>query len=101
MKEGAIVLKWIKNDKEYFKEIDRKKLFDLMNSIKSAFEHDNQISDFFCGIIPDVTWIRINKDRNEQLDIPFIEYEISGEQKTLDILRHHRIVWAILDGYTK
>ena len=102
MKKEAIILKWNKNGKEFSKQIDREKFFNLMCSVKSAFEHDNQVSKFFCEIIPEVEWIKIYKDRNEQIDIPFIEYEVPGQDHHfLEILRHHRIVWSILEGYMK
>ena len=100
MKE-KIILKWIKGSKERFREIDRQSFYDLMNSIKVAFQDDNRVSSFFCDIIPRVEWIKINKDNNESRDIPFIEYGIDDETHILEIRRYHKIIWSILEGYTK
>ena len=101
MNKETIDLKWVSKGKEYTKEINRKDFYELMNSLKNAFFYDNQVSKFFCEIIPEVDSIFISKDRNEERDIPFIEYEIDGKMDVLEILRHHKIVWSILDGYTK
>lgn len=101
-KEPILIIFLTKGGNKYCKDIDRQKFYDLMNSVKLAFEYDNRISKFFCEIIPEVNWIEIHKERNDQLDVPFIEYNIDGvSHHILEIKRHHKVIWSILDQYAK
>ena len=101
MSNKGILLKWKNKGKEYEKEIDRQALLDVMSSIAKAFDNDNQISKKLCEIIPVTEWISINKEMNETREIPFIECMVAGKLEIIKIIRHHKIIWSILDGYTR
>lgn len=94
-----IIAKSIKKGKLYKTEVDREKFLKIMESIRDGFQEDNEISTIFCKIIPEISEILINEDRNKNLDVPFVTYEIGGEKKVLKIIRHHKIIWAILNVY--
>ena len=70
-----------------------------MYSIKKGFDDDNRISSELVKIIPDLISIQINKDRNDQIDVPIICCKTSKEEKIIHIIRHHKIIWAILNKY--
>jgi len=101
-KQLQITLRWRKDKKDYEKGIDRASFYAVMDGIRKGFSDDNEISSFFCdNIIGQVDKIFIDKDRIEQIDEPFIQYEIGNEKRILKIIRYHKIIWAILDGYCK
>lgn len=99
MKKEPIILKWVEQGKTHIKEVERQELYDVMDSIRKAFGDDNQISTTLTEVIPKITSISINKDRNEQKDIPTIYYNINGQEKAIDIIRYHKVIWAILNRY--
>ena len=101
MRAEPIILKWTEKGKEHIKEINRKEFFDLMRSIKNAFSDDNEISSIFVEIIPNLDLIIINKDRNEDVEIPYVYYKQKSEpQKEIRIRRnYHKIIWSILDYF--
>ena len=44
----------------------------------------------------------INEDRNREMDTPFIGIEmIDGSRTTISIPRYHKIIWGILDEFSK
>lgn len=100
MKNEKIVLEWKEGKKLYKTEVDRKAIYDIMDSIRKGFWDDNQISTKFCeDIIPEADGIFIDKDRNNQIDVPFIEYRIGNLRYVLTIIRYHKIIWSILNRY--
>lgn len=99
MKTEPIILKWTEKGKEHIKEIDRKEFLNLMEGIKKAFSDDNQISTILVELIPELISISINKDRNEQKDVPSIFCVCERSEKVIDIIRYHKIIWAILNRY--
>ena len=101
MKNEPIILKWREKGEDYEKEINRQELFNIMDSIRKGFSDDNAISTAFCESIPDVVTIFINKDRNAEIDTPFIFFECEERKKALDIIRYHKVIWSIIDRYTK
>ena len=101
MRKDDLELNWLSKGKGYVKEVDRQAMYDVMDSIAKAFGHDNEISTVLCKVIPDADWIFIDKDLNETKDIPFINCKVNGEVKVIEIIRHHKIIWSILNGYTK
>ena len=101
MKKEDLILKWKKNGKKYAKEIERKKFFNVMKSIRDAFDGNNEISNIFCQYVPDMDVLYIDKDRNNDVETPFVQYSVNEERCILNIKRSHKIIWAILNGYTK
>lgn len=99
MKKEPIILEWIENGEKKKKEINRKEFFDLMESIKNAFIEDNQISSILVDLIPELIMISINRDRNEQKDVPSIYCLCETGGKVIDIIRYHKIIWSILNRY--
>ena len=70
-----------------------------MESVKRAFSDDNEISSILVELIPNLDLILINKDRNNQKDIPSIHCVGEKGEKEIDIRRYHKIIWAILNRY--
>lgn len=101
MREEHIKLEWIKDGKSHEREVDRKQFYDIMNGIRKGFEEDNRISTFFCDYIADLWTIHINMDRNNEIDTPFVVCKIKDKVVMLNIIRHHKIIWSILEGYCK
>lgn len=52
-------------------------------------------------MIPNLISILINKDRNEQKDVPSIYCKGENYEKVIDIKRYHKIIWWILNQYCK
>lgn len=102
MKKESIIFEWKEKGKNYIKEIERQDFYNIFDSIRKGFSHDNEISTNLCeNIIPYASKIFINKDRNNQINAPFIQYEIDEKTEILSIIRYHKIVWSILDGFCK
>lgn len=99
MRKEPIILKWIEKCKTYEKEIDRQSMYDIMLAIRQGFNEDNQISSIMVEYIPKLITIEINKDRNEQLEVPMICCINEDAVKVIKIIRHHKIIWEILNKY--
>ena len=99
MKKEPIILEWIEKGEKNKKEINRQEFYDLMEGIKNAFSDDNQISSILVELIPELISISINKDRNEQKDVPSIHCVGETQEREIDIIRYHKIIWAILNRY--
>ncbi|MBR3254845.1 MAG: hypothetical protein IKF97_01255 [Clostridia bacterium] len=82
--------------------LNRKDFFELMDSIRKNYINNNEISSRFVSIIPKVKSMYINEDRNREMDTPFIGIEmIDGSRTTISIPRYHKIIWGILDEFSK
>ena len=101
MKKETINLQWIEKEKMYEREISRKYIIDIMKSLKNGFDENNEISKKMCEVLPKTVSIMINKDRNEQLDIPMISLKVGENTYVLEIRRNHKIIWGILNEYCK
>ena len=99
MRKEPIILKWIEKGKVGEKEIDRQAMYDIMLAIKQGFDDDNEISSIMVEYIPKLITIEINKDRNEQLEVPMICCINEDAVKVVKIIRHHKIIWSILNKY--
>lgn len=97
----SILLEWVEKNQTHQKQINRQDFYDIMNSIRKGFYDDNEISTIFVGIIPDLVFLSINKDRNSQKEDPFVYCKTTKEEKTITIKRYHKIIWSILDRYTQ
>jgi hypothetical protein len=68
-----------------------------MAGLKDGFSATNkaEISTFFVDN-PDIEYIEINLDVNEQKDDPFIVFRIKNQEeiRTKTIKRCHKIIWA-------
>lgn len=83
------------------KEVDRQLLYDLMEAIKNSFSEDNEISTKLLSYIPNLEIIEINKDRNEQRDVPFIVCKMQDKKEiVVEIKKCHDVMWSILNKYT-
>lgn len=101
MKKETINLQWIEKEKRYEKEISRQDIIDIMKSLKNGFDENNEISKKMCEVLPTTVSIMINKDRNEQLDIPMISLKVGENTYVLEVRRNHKIIWGILNEYCK
>ena len=100
MKKEQIILNWKESGKEYEKTLERQSMFELMQAIKNGFDGDNEISSIMVEIIPKLVSMRIDKDRNEQLEVPIVVCELEQEkERIIYIRRYHKIIWSILNKY--
>lgn len=103
MREEPIIFIWKTEGQEYSKKVDRELFYNLMKSIKTTFWDDNEISKKLLRYIPDLETINIDKDRNSQIDIPFIACKMKNKKEDIivPIRKRHEIIWSILNKYTK
>ena len=101
MKEKDIILKWRRKGREHSKEVNRQEFLNLMNNVKLFYSEDSQFSVFFCRIIPNIDYIWVDMDRNDEFKIPFIEYELDERRYIVEIPRKHKMIWLIIEEYTK
>lgn len=102
MKAADIKLVWVQNNSRGEKLINRQRFIDIMASIKAGFDDNNEVSTELCELAEDVVEIRINKDRNDEMDTPFIIcLNEEGKTQMYKISRRHRIMWEILNGYCR
>ena len=72
MKNDIIILEWVENGKRYKKEIKKKTLLENLYTLMSEFKEDCQVLVILVKLIPDLTYIEINKDININKDVPTI-----------------------------
>ena len=100
MSNEILYLAWKENGGVDEKPINRELFYDVMDGIRKGFPDDNEISTIFCEkIIPEAEYIFVDKDRNKEMTAPFIQYKVNGETKVLEIIRYHKVIWALLDRY--
>lgn len=99
MKKEPIILRWTEKEQVHEKKIDRQSMYNLMYAIKQGFNDDNQISTILVEDIPKLVSIEINKDRNNQLEVPMINCIKEDGEEVIKIIRHHKIIWSILNKY--
>lgn len=92
-------LKWIEQGEAYEKELVRLEVMAVFYGLYKGFAEDNEISEKLVKILPDVEWIKINKDHNETQEVPCITYKANDIVGVMKIIRHHKIVWTILNTY--
>lgn len=99
MEQNIIILKWKDKGCDYKKEIEKDLLINYMESTRKLFYNDNKISTILVEWLPGVVSIIIDKDRNEQIDMPFICLELEdGKKKCIDIHRHyHSMIWEFFN----
>lgn len=92
---------WKEKGKKYENEVDRELFKNLMEAVKASFDWDNEISTKILSYIPNLECIEIDKDRNEQRDVPFIVCKMQNNTKEMIEIRNcHKIMWSILNKYT-
>lgn len=95
-------LRWCEKGAINEKEIAREQFINIMKSLKDGFGDNNEISKKLCKFLPEVQTIFINKDRNDELDIPTIVlYFEDNAHKIIEIRRNHKIIWGVLNEYCK
>ena len=101
MKNTRIDFQWTQGGKTHNKLIERDKIYAIFKGLSEGYRGDNnEISaKMIKDIIPYVDVIYIDRDYNDNQDIPFISYKIDMKVTILKINRHHKIVWSILDRY--
>ena len=101
-KEKPIILSWKEDGEWESKEISRKEIVELMETIKKSFDGNNEISTRLCQVLPNTIIIEIDKDRNiEKPEAPTIfciDYE---GNHPITIKNNHRIIWGILNEYSR
>lgn len=103
MKEKGIIFEWKEKGKRCLRTVEREEMYSYFSNLIKEYPYDNEISKALVRIIPDVYMICIDFDQNKNLEVPFITYKMkrAGEKDILKIIRHHKIVWAKLESYTK
>ena len=81
------------------KEVEREEFYKLMKSIKNSFSDDNEISTKLVELIPDLTSITVDVERNSHLSIPCIYCVHNGETERIEVRRRHTVLWSIFDKY--
>ena len=101
MKAGTIVIEVIENKKTQVKTLNKQCIIDSFNGIKNGFPHKNEIAEKLLEVLPDTETIIINRDRNDQHpEEPVIICKDSkGMEKIIKIINHHKIIWAIINGF--
>lgn len=68
---------------------------------KEGFPFNNEIAQKLLKILPETEVMIINRDRNnEHPEEPVVVcVDSNGEEKIVKIINHHKIIWAILNGY--
>lgn len=98
-KTEKITLIYVKKGKTSIKAMEKSRMVDLFAGVAKGFSDDNEMSIKLIDIIKKAEILRFNKDIAESKDEPFIAYKIDGAVNTLNIKRHHKIVWAILERF--
>lgn len=83
-------------------KVEREKMLKLFKEISNNFSNNNEISKQLVETIPSLKAIEIDRVRNAQCDVPFINCEMNdGTSKVIRILRWHKIIWGILDEFCR
>ena len=98
---GSFKLKWVSLGKAGQKFLDREEVLKVFEGLKNDYTDNNTISKKLLEILPELEWIKIDKDINATQKVPFITYGMYGKTGFLKIPRYHRIVWGILLRYTQ
>lgn len=98
-KTEKIALIYVKKGKKSIKEIDKSRMVDVFKGVANGFSDDNEMSIKLIDIIKKAEFLRWNKEICDSKDEPFITYKIDGAVNTINIKRHHRIVWSILERF--
>ena len=102
MEEKFIKIVNVSRDAITTKKVEREKMLNLFKEISNNFSANNEISNQLVEIIPSLKAIEIDRVRNAQCDVPFINCEMNdGTSKVIRILRWHKIVWGILDEFCR
>lgn len=97
--KNVITLKWVEKGQKHIKQVNRLEMLEKFKMLVKNYQDNNEISIKLTKIIPTAREIRINKDYNLTQEIPCITYSINEVTGILKILRHHKIVWSVLDRY--
>lgn len=98
-KTEKITLIYVRKGKKSIKAVDKARMLDLFVGVAKSFSDDNEMSIKLIDIIKKAEFLRLNKDIADSKDEPFITYKIDGAVDTINIKRHHKIVWAILERF--
>lgn len=101
MKAGTIIIKVIENKKTRTKEIRKDYMISSFNGIKNGFPEQNEIAVKLLEVLPNTEVMIINVDRNnERPEEPVIVCrDNKGRETIIKIINHHKIIWAIINGY--
>ncbi len=100
--EFITISKVVKGKVTKSNEIELATFYKLMLDIKESFINNNTISSQLVEMIPDIKEITIDVDRNTDCDLPFVVLTmLDGEKKVFVIPRWHRIIWGLLDEFTR
>lgn len=91
-----IIIQCVQKQRVYRGELSKPLFYRIMAGLKDGFSSTNraEISTFFVNN-PDIEYIEINLDVNEQKDDPFIVFRNKNQGiNTITIKRCHKIIWA-------
>ena len=99
-----ILLNYVENEKTYSGNLERNEFLEDMKYVRDRYLDNNENAKRLIEIIPTVTELTINNDRNETQDVPIVffkKYNEAGEEveSGLSILRNHTIIWGFLMRY--
>ena len=98
----TFILKWTDKDSTIGqRNINRDDFLNLMHQIKENFINNNVYATKFVQIVPDLKELKINYKRNQDMDIPFVTCVTRAGEEVLSIPRVNKIIWGILEEYSK
>jgi len=99
--KDSIKLEYVEKGVVYQGSISRKEILDHMEYLKDspAFAGNNEIATRLIALIPEMAFIKINKDANDTQDVPYIWYETTKREGMLKISRRHSIIWGFLNHF--
>lgn len=99
--DRTFILKWTDDGEEQRISVNRETFQDLMEAIRTHFYWDNVILTELIKIVSKATTVEINMDKNRDLDIPVVNYEINDRKGKISIPENQKIIWVIFEECCK
>lgn len=97
-----IDFEWIERGEQHNKRLYKLSMYEEFSrkGIIDPPYNSQEIFKKISGLIGNTVKITINKDRNEDIDIPFVTFKTTkGEDEVVYIRRGCETVWEVLDKY--
>lgn len=92
-----IRLIYVEGGKSYHGEINRADFIDQISHMVNWYPSCNDNAKKLCELLPNIDYIKINKDIINTQDVPCIEYQFFGEDtpKCMKFMRMYTIIWSL------
>ena len=100
VEKDSFILLWRRSGKMYLKVLEKEPVIAAFEGLIKGFSNDNEISKKLVNVISgDIKALFINWDNTQ--DINKVFYAMNDQSVDgIAIISHHKIVWAILNGYS-